>query len=200
MERQELLKDRLRLETDGMRVRANEGTAKYPYGPMRDVVSLQTLQQRHFDFRLLGNRREGNLLLLTALTQSGAEGLGHVVCHLAKPRYSHPQAIVRGPLKTVGGSCSFEAGSCPPLRARRRPVATGKNRPELTVPISASYFKIELCHSARRAESRFNASAVMLDVKPNSEVEFMHVGGGCANDLRRGAVRVAARLAPTKLG
>ena len=50
--------------------------------PVRHVVSLQRLQQRQTNLRLLRDRREGNLLSFTPLAQSSAETLRHAA-HLA---------------------------------------------------------------------------------------------------------------------
>jgi hypothetical protein len=39
---------------------------------MRDVVPLESFQQRRLDFRLLGNRLKADVLVFTLLAQSGA--------------------------------------------------------------------------------------------------------------------------------
>ena len=53
-----------------MSVGANEGAAKNPGGPKRDVVPLQGFQQRQLDFGLLGDRDESNCLFFTPLKVS----------------------------------------------------------------------------------------------------------------------------------
>ena len=62
VELEELADDDIRFEADGVGVGTDEGAAKDPRRPVRDVVAFQCVEQGELDFRLLGDRDEGNLL------------------------------------------------------------------------------------------------------------------------------------------
>ena len=56
---------------------AHERAAENASGPMRDVFTLELVEQRQLDLRLLRDRRESDLLLFTLLPKSSAETLWH---------------------------------------------------------------------------------------------------------------------------
>ena len=57
----ELANRRGRIQADRLRVGANVRPAEDTERPVREVVALQRLEQREFDFGLVGNRRERDL-------------------------------------------------------------------------------------------------------------------------------------------
>jgi hypothetical protein len=85
---QELANDDIRFEADRMRVRANECPAKNAGRPMRHIVPLQSFEQGDFYFRLLSDRRESDLLLLTAFAQACAKTVRHAA--YLGPRQTQP--------------------------------------------------------------------------------------------------------------
>src|SRR5262245_37211618 len=85
---QKLANDDIWLETDGLGVRANECPAKNTGRPMRDVAALEGLEQGDFDFRLLSDRRESNLLLFPAFAQACAKTVRHAA--YLGPRQTQP--------------------------------------------------------------------------------------------------------------
>ena len=56
---------------------AHERAAENASGPMRDVFTLELVEQRQLDLRLLRDRRESDLLLFTLLPKSSAETFWH---------------------------------------------------------------------------------------------------------------------------
>src|SRR4029453_16321627 len=77
VELEELANDDIRLEADRVGVRTNECPAKDAGRPMRDIIPFQGLEQRNLDFRLLGDRRERDLLLLAPFAQACAKTVRH---------------------------------------------------------------------------------------------------------------------------
>ena len=64
MDFQELGDDRVGIEADGVRVGSQVRAAENPAWPLRDVVSLQRLEQRQFDLGLFRDRAERDPFLL----------------------------------------------------------------------------------------------------------------------------------------
>ena len=77
MERQELAHDDVRFQANGSRIAANKGTTKDTLRPVRDVISLQPLQEGRLDFRLFRDSRERNLLSFTLDAKSSTEAFIH---------------------------------------------------------------------------------------------------------------------------
>ena len=74
---QELADDHVGIETNRVRVGANERPQKNPGWPVRDVAVLERVEQRRLDLRLLGDGRERYVLLFSLLAQSRTKTVGH---------------------------------------------------------------------------------------------------------------------------
>jgi hypothetical protein len=77
MELQELTDDGVGVEADRMRVGADERTPKNTRRPAQQVISLQPLEERKADLRLLRDGGKRDLLSFTLLAKSSAETFGH---------------------------------------------------------------------------------------------------------------------------
>ena len=73
----ELAAHRLRVELDGLRVGADERAAVDSGGPLRDIATLEALEERGLDLGGGRNRRDGNVLAFAFVTKPRAEA----VCH-----------------------------------------------------------------------------------------------------------------------
>jgi len=79
----------VRVEANRLPVRADEGPAKDPRRPVRDVVALQRFEERLLDLGPFRDRAERDVLLFALLAQAGAKTLrrihGHRRTHQAQP-------------------------------------------------------------------------------------------------------------------
>ena len=73
----ELSDDGVGIETDRVRVVADEGPPEDARGPLADVIPLETLEQRQVDLGLIGDRPEGDALFFSLMAQARAEALVH---------------------------------------------------------------------------------------------------------------------------
>src|SRR3954470_19328984 len=77
MERQEFADERFGFKTYGSRVITEIRTSKESFGPGRQVVALERLEQRELDLRVGRYRRERDLSLFALLAKTGTERCIH---------------------------------------------------------------------------------------------------------------------------
>ena len=75
MDGEKIADDGIGLEADGVRVGADERATEDSRGPVREIVPLEPLQERQLYLRLVGDRRERDLLSFAAVAESRAETL-----------------------------------------------------------------------------------------------------------------------------
>ena len=65
------------IEPDGLCVRSHERASKDPGRPARDVIALESPEERRIDFGRCGDGREIDPALLTFRAQPGTESFAH---------------------------------------------------------------------------------------------------------------------------
>src|SRR5687767_4695298 len=68
-----LARNGIRLQTDGLRIRADIRPSEDPLRPLRNVIVLEPLEQRRLDLRLVGDGGKGDLLSFALQPKPSAE-------------------------------------------------------------------------------------------------------------------------------